>query len=120
MLLGPFGAGRPVAELRDGQVRIGMGLLGAARIPVDLIATVGTLRWPWWGGLGVRIARGMTAFVGTSGPAVFMDLSEPVSVRAPLPWPTRRVAVAVEDVEGFIAALVEARGGALRRAPETA
>lgn len=118
VLLGPFGAGRPVVELDDEVLRVGMGVLGAARIPLERISNVGTLRWPWWGGLGVRLARGMTAFVATSGPAVFMDLSEPVSVRAPLPWPTRRLAVAVEDVEGLIAALVEARGGALHRATE--
>jgi hypothetical protein len=118
VLLGPFGAGRPVAELDDGVLRVGMGALGSARIPVEMISDVGTLRWPWWGGLGVRIARGMTAFVATSGPAVFIDLSEPVSVRAPLKWPTRKIALGVEDVEGLIAALVEARGGALHRSPE--
>jgi hypothetical protein len=114
-LLGPFGAGRPVAELDDRTLRIGMGVVGGGRIPVELISGVGTMRWPWWGGVGVRIAQGLTAFAARSGPAVLLDLSAPVSVRAPLPWKTRRVAVVVEDIEGFTQAVVDARGGEIRR-----
>ena len=117
MFLGPFGAGRPVAELHDDILRVRMGIVGNARIPLGLVVGVGTMRWPWWGGLGVRIARGLTAFVGSSGRAVLLELSEPISVRCPLPWKTRRIAVAVEDVDGLVADLAE-RSGA-RRLGET-
>ena len=44
-----------------------MGLLGRADVPIERIASVGTMLWPWWGGLGVRIARGLVAFVGGVG-----------------------------------------------------
>lgn len=115
MFLGPFGAGRPVAVLTGEHLEVRMGIVGRGRIPLERIARVGSLNWPWWGGLGVRIARGMTAFVASSGRSVLLDLSEPVSVRAPLPWSTRRIAIAVADVDGLIEAIVEARGGAVER-----
>lgn len=119
VFLGPFGGARPVARIADGQLTVGMGILGGARIPIERITRVGSLNWPWWGGLGVRIARGMTAFVASSGRAVVIDLSEPLSVRAPLPWSTRRIAIAAEDVDGLIAAIVEASGGAVERVGHT-
>ena len=119
MFLGPFGAGRPVAVVGDGRLSVKMGVMGGGKIPLDRVARVGSLNWPWWGGLGVRIARGMTAFVASSGRAVVVDLSEPVSVRAPLPWSTRRVAIAVEDVDGLIEAIVEAAGGDVERVGHT-
>jgi hypothetical protein len=118
-LLGPFGAGRPVAELDERTLRIGMGIVGSGKIPVKLISGIGTMRWPWWGGVGVRIAQGLTAFAARSGRAVILDLSQPVSVRAPLPWKTRRVAVVVDDTEGFIRAVVDARGDEVRRTGDT-
>jgi hypothetical protein len=113
-LLGPFGAGRPVAEFDGVTLSIGMGVVGGGRIPVRLISGVGTMRWPWWGGVGVRIAQGLTAFAARSGPAVVLDLSEPLSVRAPLPWKTRRVAIVLDDIEGLTRAIVDARGGEIR------
>lgn len=115
VLLGVFGAARPVATLRDGRLVVKMGVVGRADIPVAAVTRVGSMDWPWWGGLGVRIARGMTAFVASSGRAVFVDLAEPVAVRAPLRWSTRRVAIAVEDADGLIEAIVAAGGGAVER-----
>jgi hypothetical protein len=104
-----------VAELSADTLRLRMGAMGGGSVPLERITGVGTMRWPWWGGLGVRIARGLTAFIGSSGDAVLLELSEPVTVRAPLPWKTRRIAIAAEDVAGLIEAIVDARGGAVRR-----
>lgn len=114
-LLGVFGASRSAVELDPVRLRIGMGVLGAATVPVERIASVGTMRWPWWGGLGVRIARGLTAYVASSGTAVVLELTEPVKVRAPLPWRTGKIAVAVEDPDSLIEEIVELRGGEVRR-----
>lgn len=114
-MLGVFGASRSRVELDATRLRIGMGVLGAATVPLERIGSVGTMRWPWWAGLGVRIARGLTAFVGSSGTAVVIDLTEPLRVRAPLPWTTQKIAVAVEDPEALIEAIVELRGGQVRR-----
>ncbi len=104
---------RPVASIEGGRLLVRMGVLGRADIPLDRIGGVGTMRWPWWGGLGARIARSLVAFVGASGPAALIELTEPVEVRAPLKWPASRVAVGAEDVEGFVAAVAQARGVAL-------
>jgi hypothetical protein len=106
----PLAPGRPAAVIEEGRLTLRMGLLGSAEIPIERIASVGTMHWPWWGGVGVRIARGLVAFVGASGPAVVLELTEPVEVRAPLKWSASRLAIGAEDVEGLIAAIAEARG----------
>ncbi len=83
--LAPLAARRPYAEVGDGRVVVSMGALGRADIPVALIDRVGTMSWPWWGGVGARIARGLVAFVGASGGTlVLIELSGPLRVRAPL------------------------------------
>ena len=108
--LAPLAARRPYAEVGDGRVVVHMGLLGHADIPVELIDRIGTVEWPGGAGGGARIARGMVAFVASSGRRlVLMELSEPLKVRAPFGWTARSIAVGAEDVEGMIAAVAEAR-----------
>jgi hypothetical protein len=105
----PLSLGTPYAEVGDGEVRLRMGLLGRADVPVERIASIGTMTWPWWGGVGARIARGMVAFLGASGAVVVLDLTEPTSVRAPLSWQARSIGVGVDDVSGFITAVAAER-----------
>lgn len=108
--LAPLAARRPYAEVGDGRVVVHMGWLGHAEIPVEQIDRVGTMSWPWWGGVGARIARGLVAFVGASGGTlVLLELSGPLRVRAPLGWTARTIAVGAEDVEGMVAAVTAAR-----------
>jgi hypothetical protein len=105
----PLSLGRPYAEVGEGEVRVRMGLVGRADVPVGKIASIGTMTWPWWGGVGARIARGMVAFLGASGAVVVLDLTEQVPVRAPLSWRARSIGVGVEDVSGFITAVAAER-----------
>jgi len=98
-------------------VVVRMGLLGRADIPVERIAAVGTMTWPWWAGVGARIARGLVAFVGASGTLVVLELTEPVRVRAPLGWAARSVAIGAEDVHGLITAVAQERRTAGVRPP---
>ena len=117
--LAPLSARRPYADVGDGHVVVHMGLLGRADIPVALIDRVGTMSWPWWGGVGARIARGLVAFVGASGGTlVLIELSGPLRVRAPLGWTARKIAVGAEDVEGMVAAISAARHPLPERPPE--
>lgn len=108
--LAPLAPRVPTATIRGDRVEVRMGLLGRADVPLERVAAAGTMRWPWWGGVGVRIARGMVAFVASSGPIAVLDLTEPLAVRAPLRWRARRIGVGAEDLDGFLAALAAARG----------
>jgi len=110
LFLVPRSPERRQATIEGGRLAVRMGILGRADVPIDQIASVGTMLWPWWAGLGVRIARGLVAFVGASGPAAVLELTEPTEVRAPLKWTATRIAVGAEDVEGLIAAIARARG----------
>ena len=110
LFLVPRSPERRQATIDGGRLALRMGILGRADVPIDQIASVGTMLWPWWAGLGVRIARGLVAFVGASGPAAVLELTEPTEVRAPLKWTATRIAVGAEDVEGLIAAIARARG----------
>jgi hypothetical protein len=96
-------------ELDDRHCEIRLGVLGAARIPLELIARVSTMDWPWFAGVGVRIGRGVVGFVSKSGQAVVIELSEPLEVRAPLRWSTQRIAVRVGDPQAFVVALAYRR-----------
>ncbi len=91
-------------------LRVRMGRLGSADVPLALIASVGSTRWPWWGGLGVRIARSTVAFAGAVGDAVVIDLREPVAVRAPLGWQTSRLVLVAEAPAQLAAAIAAAVG----------
>jgi hypothetical protein len=116
----PLAPRRPYAEIVEGRVVVDMGLLGQADIPVERIAAVGTMTWPWWGGVGARIARGMVAFVGASGTLVVLELTEPARVRAPLGWWARSIAIGAEDVHGLITAIAEERRSSASRPPAEA
>ena len=52
------------------------------------------------------------------GEAAVLELGEPVTVRAPLPWTTRRLVVGADDLEGFVEAVAEARRAGREDAPE--
>jgi hypothetical protein len=108
-LLLPLSPERPEVSLDADVVHVRMGLHGRADIPVAAIDRVGTMRWPWWAGVGARIARGMVAFVGAPGPVVVIELAEPIRLRAPLSWRARRIGAGVEDPEGLMAAIAAAR-----------
>ena len=106
---------RMEATIDDGTVSIHMGWLGHAEIPLDAIARIDGYRWPWWAGYGVRIAKGMVAFVATPGAATLIELTHKITVHAPAAWDTQRIVVAVADPEAFAAAIAAARRGT----PET-
>ncbi len=108
-LLWPLVRGQMDAQVGQGRVRLRYGALGSFDVPVASVDRLSSMRWPVWAGIGVRIAMKMVAFVGRSGPAALLEMSEPVRVRAPLPWRTERLAVGVEDVDGFLRAVAMER-----------
>jgi hypothetical protein len=113
-LVRPLAWGRLIAVLDGASLAVRVGWLGSAKVPLTQIDRIGTMRWPWWAGAGVRISKNLVAFVPSTGEVAVVGLSAPLAVRAPLKWTTGRLAIAVEDVEGFIAA-VDRRCGGLPR-----
>lgn len=97
------------AEVHPDRLEVRMGALGHAVVPVGVIGRISRMSWPWWGGVGVRIGRGMVAFAAASGKAVVVETTEDVTVRAPLRWTTRRIVLVVERPEHLAAALAAAR-----------
>lgn len=111
-LLWPLVRGPMDVQVGEGHVRLRYGALGSFDVPVSSVDRLSSMRWPAWAGIGVRIAMKMVAFVGRSGPTALLEMSEPVRVRAPLPWRTERLAVGVEDVDGFLRAVAMERARA--------
>ena len=111
LLVRPLAWGPLVAVLEDEHLAVKMGWLGAARVPLSQIDRIGTMRWPWWAGAGVRISKNLVAFVPSTGRVALVGLSAPASVRAPMRWKTGRLAIAVQDLEEFIDEVAYRRGG---------
>jgi hypothetical protein len=107
--VGLLAPGGQFATVRAHQVDVRVGLLGQVEVPLHLIGRITTMHWPWIAGVGVRISRGLVAFVPASGDCVVLETTEPIAVRAPLKWTTSRIAIAVQDMEGFASAIAEAR-----------
>lgn len=121
-LLWPLVRGPQHVEVTDDEVRIRLGLAGHAELPLLRIARIGHMTWPWWGGLGVRIATKMVGFVTRPGRCVLIEMEAPVRVSTPFGWRTPRIAVSVDDPDGLAAAIAHARARAVvaQSANETA
>ncbi len=103
------------AVVETDRVCVRMGWLGHAEIPITAIARIGSYHWPWFGGYGARIGKGLVGFVAAPGPATLIELTGPVKAHLPAPWETSRIVVGVADPTGFAAAVAarrDAPGGA--------
>ncbi len=101
---GPF-----EVEVTDDMVHVRMGWVGHADIPIERIARISNHKWPWYAGVGVRIAKGMVAFVPAPAQGVVLELDSPLEVHAPVAWETQRVMVGVADPAGFAEAVAARR-----------
>ncbi len=101
---GPF-----EAEVSDDAVLVRMGWVGHVDIPIASVERIRTHRWPWWAGVGVRIAKGMVVFAPAPGQGVLIETSVPVTAHTPLAWKTRRVLVVAEDPAALAEAVADRR-----------
>jgi hypothetical protein len=62
--------------------------------------------------VGVKIAKGMVAFVPAPCEGVVLELEEPITVHAPAPWTTQRVLVGAADPAAFAEAVAARRATA--------
>jgi hypothetical protein len=119
-LLWPMIRGPVFAEVGDGHVRIDFGWLGSADLEIANVARLSRIRWRWWGGLGVRLGRGLAAFTTAPGQVAGIDLIKPVQVRSPMRWRAQRVIISVDDVDGFLDAIARERAAAPEPAADSA
>lgn len=108
-LLWPLVRGEQFAEVGDGVVRCRYGILGGFEVPVRFVDRIGTIRWPWWAGIGARMGFRIVAFTGAAGRLALLELDAPRNVRAPFRWKTQRLAIGVADVDGFMRAVAHER-----------
>jgi hypothetical protein len=97
------------AEVTDDAVRVRMGWVGHAEVPIERVARVWTRKWPWWAGMGVRIAKGMVVFAPAPGEGVVIETDEPITVHCPMEWSTTRVLVMASDPAAFAEAVAARR-----------
>lgn len=108
-MLWPFVRGEMAAEVGDGRVRCRLGVIGRFDLPVEQVDRLAKMRWPWWGGLGARMGFKLVAFTAATGNLALLELSAPADVKAPLRWRASRIAVGVDDVDGFLRAVAHER-----------
>lgn len=104
-VLAPFGGtpGRSYVEVREGAIRFRFGWAFDQVIPRTEIVSVQRLSWPWWGGIGWRAAGRTVGLIGASGMVVAVQLRTPRwAWLAVIPWRYSRIAVSLEDPDGFI------------------
>ena len=67
---------------------------------------VAPLSWSFMNGLGVRAGGQIFGLIGSTGDVVELQLRDTVSMRfAGWPWGVRRIAVSLEDPQGFMDAM---------------
>jgi hypothetical protein len=101
---------RSFVEIRGACLRARFGWYQVT-IPIEDIETVEPSDWPWYGGIGWRTnMRSVIGLVGSLAPVVRISLSRPVRTRLLLiPIRLRELYLSLEDADGFIAALADAR-----------
>jgi len=104
LLAGGATRGRSYVEVREKDVAFRFGLWFQRSVPRSEIVGVTQRRWPVWLGVGWRSnLRGVIGLIGSYEGVVEVKLRN--RTRAWGVFPCDRIAVSLEDPEGFIAAL---------------
>lgn len=102
-------------EVTDDEVSFNYGMLFRRTVPRSEIKDSRPRDWPWWMGIGWRSnLRDLVGLVGSYDGVVEVELEEPF--RAWRLLPTKRIAVSLEDPEGFLSAL---NGGSAKAASKS-
>jgi hypothetical protein len=109
-LLALFGGtpGRSYVEVTPSTVRFRFGWVCDVTVPRADIIDARPVRWPWWRGIGGRIAlpSGAVGLIGSLRGVVAVRLRRPCWVRLLfIPWRTRTICISLQDPDGFLNAL---------------
>ncbi len=94
--------------IEDGALEVSMGRWFHERIALDQISALAPSDWPWWGGLGVKLAHHGVGVVGSTENVVNIKFKSAQKVHALVVVDAEQLWVSVEDLSGFLAALAEA------------
>ena len=112
-LMIPFGVSRSRAftQLADGKLHVRFGPMFDERVPLEDIKKAEVAHWPRWAGVGPRTDfRGNVGLVGSYDNTVKLTLKEPLKVNLfVVPVTCRQLYLSMEDAEGFLHEIREAR-----------
>ncbi len=87
------------------------------QVPLTQVVDVEHIRWPWYFGVGLRMATGaMIGLIGSTQEVVKVTLREPQTVRVPFKMQVESIAASVEGHQRFIDEL-QTRLSSLKSAP---
>lgn len=115
LALAPFLVGREATvELDEHGVHVQLGRLFDERLAYDAVEAVSVERWPWIGGVGIRIGMGKdVGVISSTGSVVRIRLRRPV--RVPIAFGLGKEAssllVSVEAPEQLVTALQDKTRG---------
>jgi hypothetical protein len=107
-LLAIFGgtAGRSYVEIEPAGVHARYGWLFDKRFALSEIESVGRMDWPWWLGIGWRSNLvNLIGLTGSTEGAVVIRFRKRYLIWLLIPLPMRRLAITLEDPDGFVVAL---------------
>lgn len=110
LLLGGATPSRSFIELGDGTLRVRFGWLFDHSFPIETVEDASPRRLPLWVGIGWHMDFcGGIALTGSLRNGVEIRFREPQRVRMLIPLRCRRLAVSLENPQGFLDALAQTR-----------
>src|SRR4051812_41119044 len=94
-------------EIADGALDVRMGIWFHDRFPLDQIARIAPSTWPWWGGLGVKLAHHGVGIVGATEGVVNVQFRTEQKAHVVVALHVSQLWISVEDADGFMKALSE-------------
>jgi hypothetical protein len=109
-VLATFGVNREnsFVEIDAESLHVKMGRWFDERVPLSAIAALAPADWPWWGGLGVKLAHHGVAVVGSTEGVVNLRLDPKVKMRVLVSVEAEQLWISLDDRDAFTLALSEA------------
>ena len=98
------------ATIADGLLEVQMGTWMHERIPLTEISGLGPATWPWWGGMGIKLAHRGVGLIGAFEGIVNVKLQGPRKVRVVLDVDCSQVWLSLDDPDGFLRELSHETG----------
>lgn len=98
-------------EIDGNDIHLRFGRAFQQTIARDNVIGAAPLPWSFMNGLGVRAGGQIFGLIGSTGGVVELQLRDSVVMRfAAWPWAVRRIAISLEDPQGFIDAVLGGDG----------